>query len=452
MFLQYLDLPNDYANRLFLADAAGEVSYKQALSDIVNIAYGLRQLKSERFYFYASESGALLEALMATGVMAASACVINRRFSVSEVNAVITQGGPGILVTDVLHQDLKAHRVLPIDEVAQWKKQTANASVGSETFACEGSLTILTTGTTGAPKAIVHSWRRLFEQSRRSKGASAQTWLLTFPLNHFAAIQVLLHVVLSRGTLILPAGSGIHDIVAAMAKYRVDALSATPTFWRLFAGKLTAELASQLSLRQITLGGEAATGEILQRLRDLFPAASIAHVYATTEHGSCFSVKDGQPGFPLHYLDERIGNVRLKIVDGELHVHTSHDAGDDGHAVARGTASGDLVEVVGDRVLFRGRKSEIINVGGYKVHPAKVEEIILGVEGVLGVRVFGKSNPVTGQIVAAEMEISEGADRQVVDGTVRRACNGQLNRYEQPRDLRIVDSLAKLNQKVVRRT
>jgi acyl-CoA synthetase (AMP-forming)/AMP-acid ligase II len=364
----------------------------------------------------------------------------------------MAQGGLGILVTDVLHQDLKAQRVLTLDEVAQWKKQTANSSVSSEAFACEGSLTILTTGTTGAPKAIVHPWRCLFEQSRRSIGASAQTWLLAFPLNHFAAIQVLLHVVLSRGTLILPAGSGIDDIVAAMATYRVDALSATPTFWRLFTGKITAELASQLALRQITLGGEAATSEILTRLRDLFPAASIAHVYATTEHGSCFSVKDGRPGFPLHYLGEEIGNVRLKIVDGELHVTPAQEADDNGHAGARATATGDLVEVVGDRVLFRGRKSEIINVGGYKVHPAKVEEIMLGVEGVLGVRVFGKSNPVTGQIVAAEMEISEVADRQVVEGTVRRECKRKLNRYEQPREFRIVEALAKLNQKIVRRT
>ena len=39
--------------------------------------------------------------------------------------------------------------------------------------------------------------------------------------------------------------------------------------------------------------------------------------------------------------------------------------------------TGDLVEIVGDRVEFRGRDSEVINVGGVKVPPLPVEERIL---------------------------------------------------------------------------
>ena len=42
--------------------------------------------------------------------------------------------------------------------------------------------------------------------------------------------------------------------------------------------------------------------------------------------------------------------------------------------------TGDLVEIVGDRIEFRGRASEIINVGGVKVHPLPIEERIGAVD------------------------------------------------------------------------
>ena len=54
----------------------------------------------------------------------------------------------------------------------------------------------------------------------------------------------------------------------------------------------------------------------------------------------------------------------------------------------------------GDRILFGGRNSDIINVGGVKVHPLPVEERISAVPGVEMARVFGRPNRMTGAIVA----------------------------------------------------
>ena len=72
----------------------------------------------------------------------------------------------------------------------------------------------------------------------------------------------------------------------------------------------------------------------------------------------------------------------FRIVDGELHArsrvgmlgyHGDAEAGDaDGWR-----PTGDLVEIDGDRILFAGRTSEVINVGGVKVHPLRVEEVAI---------------------------------------------------------------------------
>ena len=50
----------------------------------------------------------------------------------------------------------------------------------------------------------------------------------------------------------------------------------------------------------------------------------------------------------------------------------------------------------GDYFLIKGRKSEIINVGGEKVYPQEVENIILGLDYVQDVLVYGESHPIVG--------------------------------------------------------
>jgi acyl-CoA synthetase (AMP-forming)/AMP-acid ligase II len=111
--------------------------------------------------------------------------------------------------------------------------------------------------------------------------------------------------------------------------------------------------------------------------------------------------------------------------------------------------TGDLVEIEGDRVRFRGRKSEVINVGGTKVHPLPLEERISGVEGVRAVRVYGRPNPLVGAVVAVDVvpegEVDEGALRDAV----RAAC-ADLPRPWQPRVVQVVAELEMIQGKIVR--
>jgi acyl-coenzyme A synthetase/AMP-(fatty) acid ligase len=114
-------------------------------------------------------------------------------------------------------------------------------------------------------------------------------------------------------------------------------------------------------------------------------------------------------------------------------------------------ATGDLVEVEGDRILFRGRSSEIINVGGVKVHPLPIEERVSAVPGVDMARVYGRPNPMTGAIVALEVVAAPGADRDEVDAAIRAAC-ADLPAAARPRNIRFVDSVTTAGSKIVRRT
>jgi acyl-CoA synthetase (AMP-forming)/AMP-acid ligase II len=226
----------------------------------------------------------------------------------------------------------------------------------------------------------------------------------------------------------------------------VTHVSATPTFWRLYGATHALE-APVTGVRQVTVGGEAATDEGLAALRRQFPSAQVSHVYATTELGTCFSVSDGRAGFPSAWLDDAARRLGLRIVEGELQVRRQEQGAPPGPW----GATGDLVERVGERVFFRGRVTELINVGGVKVAPLAVEELLLRVPGVLHARVWGKPNPVTGQLVAASLVLAPTATRETVEPLLRAAVLS-LPRVQQPRHVEFLDALPEVNLKLSRRT
>jgi acyl-CoA synthetase (AMP-forming)/AMP-acid ligase II len=113
-------------------------------------------------------------------------------------------------------------------------------------------------------------------------------------------------------------------------------------------------------------------------------------------------------------------------------------------------ATGDLVRIEQDRILFMGRESEVINVGGVKVHPLEVENIVCALPGVKLARVYGKENPVVGQIVAVELVAQDGWDSSALEDSVREACLN-LPRHSMPRSVNIVDTIDTNNFKLARR-
>src|SRR3546814_8146302 len=120
-------------------------------------------------------------------------------------------------------------------------------------------------------------------------------------------------------------------------------------------------------LEHITLGGEAIPAQLLAQLTKTFPTATISQVYAASEFGSTGSQRDGRAGLAASVLErDETADVQMKVVDGELWVRSRIGMlgyhGDEPIDRDAWRATGDLVEVEGDRILFRGRSSEIINV------------------------------------------------------------------------------------------
>jgi acyl-CoA synthetase (AMP-forming)/AMP-acid ligase II len=98
-------------------------------------------------------------------------------------------------------------------------------------------------------------------------------------------------------------------------------------------------------------------------------------------------------------------------------------------------------EVVTDGEYFRirGRRSEIINVGGQKVYPSEVESVLLQVSNVRDAVVLGEPNPLTGQIVVAYLNLKEAEPLDSVRRRVREACRDRMPAFKIPARIEIVD-------------
>jgi len=314
-----------------------------------------------------------------------------------------------------------------------------------------GSVTILTSGTTGEPKAVRHSWEGLARPVRPTDPQSPQRWLLTYRPHLYAGLQVVLQCLTNYGTLVLPAVEAAPDEVARlMCTAGVQYASATPSYWRRLILFADHERLRRVPLEQITLGGEVVDQQILDALGQLFPAARRIHIYATTELGRCFSVTDGRAGFPAALLDQPLPEgVALRVVDGQLLVRSANAMLDYDARSPQASRpeqgwfpTGDLVVVEGDRVRFVGRASDLINVGGDKVAPLVVEQTVREVPGVRDVRVFAQASSLAGQLVACQLVAAPDWPAEEVRQAVAAHCRDKLPPTHRPRVIHLVPQVS----------
>ena len=303
---------------------------------------------------------------------------------------------------------------------------------------------LATSGTTGTPKLIEHSTDSLTKTCKADIDRGKEfVWGVVYDPFRFAGLQVVLQALASGSTLVLCNHIGdISGQAAFLREKSANALSATPTYWRklLMSGALKG-----YSFRQITLGGEPADQSVLNALKTAFPETRIAHIYASTEAGVGFSVTDGLEGFPEKYLESGVVGNELSIgTSGTLLIrpekHTPSSSGGASLANEDGFIdTGDLVEIRGERVLFLGRDSGAINVGGNKVIPEEVESVIREVEGVGEVLVKPKGSGVMGQLVTADIQpLSPAADKAVLKKAILAHCRQRLEKYKVPALIRFV--------------
>lgn len=312
---------------------------------------------------------------------------------------------------------------------------------------------LLTSGTTGTPKLVVHGLQTLAGSLQAQPPPGAATiWSTFYDIRRYGGLQIYLRAVLSGSPLVLSsAGEAPVAFIERAAAAGVTHISGTPSHWRraLMSGE-----AGVLTPQYVRLSGEVADQAVLDSLRAAYPKARIAHAFASTEAGVAFDVNDGLAGFPAEFIDQSSGGIDLKIVDHTLRIRSGRNAarylgaaaavlaGDDGYV-----DTGDMVELRGGRYHFMGRTGGVINVGGLKVYPEEVESVLNADPRVRMSLVRARRNPITGAVVVADVVLAETAGAapadspELIKSELLNACRRTLAAHKVPAMLRFVPAL-----------
>lgn len=280
-----------------------------------------------------------------------------------------------------------------------------------------------TSGTTGTPKLIAHTLASLTRSMPTRPRGHEYRWGSLYGFRRFAGLQVFLQSWLAATPLVLASDDDpLGTKLTQLADAGCNALSATPSMWRKLA---MLPAFDTLQLEQITLGGEIVDQGVLDMLRKRFPAARITHIYAATETGVGFAVRDGRAGFPADYLQTPPAGCAMRV-DAQGHLLFACEQGE-------WADSGDVVRIDGDRVVFLGRANGSINIGGNKVMPEEVESAIKELPEVAFVQVRARKSAMLGSLVEAAVTPADG---QPLDATLKRKiighCRDRLDGYKVP--------------------
>jgi acyl-CoA synthetase (AMP-forming)/AMP-acid ligase II len=299
-------------------------------------------------------------------------------------------------------------------------------------------LVLFSSGSTGESKASVLDFDRLLAKFETPR--PGHRTLIFLLLDHIGGINTLLHGLCHGGTLVTTSERNPDAVCAAIEAHRIELLPTTPTFLRLMLIADAVRRHDLSSLKIITYGTEPMPPSTLAAVREVLPRVRFKQTYGLSELG-ILPTRSRDSGS----LWIELGNAGFehKIVDGVLWIRSPSAMLGYLNAPSPFDPDGwfntqDLVESEGEYIRILGRKSELINVGGEKVHPTEIENVVLQLDNVKDVTVRGQPNPITGEVVAAEITVLVPEDPDSLKRRVRQFCCARLEPYKVPAVIDVV--------------
>jgi acyl-CoA synthetase (AMP-forming)/AMP-acid ligase II len=326
---------------------------------------------------------------------------------------------------------------------------------------------LTSSGTTGPPKLVRLTVPQLLHTAAsvvraHELGPDDRCWC-PLPLHHVNAEVVgLLATLLSGGTLVLDERFHRTGAWELLAERRITWFNAVPAVLALLL-RGTPPARPLPHLRFV----RSASAPLPRPVHDAFVALSglpVVETYGMTEAGSQITANDlhrpvpGSVGRPVG-VDLRIaaagvdGVGRVQIRGAGVVTSYASAAGAEAFTADGWLDTGDLGWLDRSGALFlAGRDDDVINRGGEKVFPRRIEDVLHADPAVLAAAVVGLPHDVLGQVPVAALILAEGVDEAQVRARIDAACAEALSRPERPVALHVLSELpGGVNGKVSRR-
>lgn len=393
-----------------------------------------------------------LAALLACGRLGLVFAPINPSYSRSELASVFNVLQPSLVVHD---SDMTVGSDWPSlqrEEFAERKSPVRGTDL-PEPVPTDPHIAYLTSGSTGAPKAVLvshlASWLRsgpgggTFSGGVRGRGGI----MCTFPLYHYGGWHYTIEAWLSQTAIHLVPKADANLIVPAIGRHRASALYCIPAVWE----RILSVPGDLSSLQHADTGTSPIGSGLMEGIRARVPQATTSVLYGSTEAGRMAGLQHweiddhpgsvGRPAFPgVVWCDPDTGEVCFSgptVMNGYLRNPEAT-----AQAMRNGAyLSGDRGTMDADGYLtLVGRTKELVRTGGEFVAPAEVEAVLRTHPAVAMVGIIGIPDPTWHEVVCAVVVPADPTTPPTL-AELRAHLDGQLSSFKHPRRLEIVAEL-----------
>jgi len=353
------------------------------------VAHRCRQLRAagvrdgDRVGLHGPRSPRFVTLLWGLWRLGAVAVPLSTRLPPAEVERSARRAGCGLLLSqsDAVQEATEAVRTQP---PATLPDPARSGREANEPDADRPATILFTSGSTGPPKAALHTWKTHLYSA---KGANANMplrrddrWLLTLPLYHVGGLAPLVRCALAGAAVVVPASD--QTIASELRRWDVTYASLVPTQFRRLLEATEGPPPS--SLRGILLGGGPIPSTLVQRAqaRDWPVLAS----YGCTEMASQVATTAlGGREAAIDSAGRCLPHRRLRIEDGQILVagaslfegYVAEDGIDDPRRGDGWFPTGDRGRVdAAGRLYVLGRRDRMFVSGGENVQPEEIEDVL----------------------------------------------------------------------------
>jgi len=362
-----------------------------------------------------------------------------------------------VLVCDAEQGD--GDRFLPYSAVVQPDRRPHSVQLDDAGL----NFILYTSGSTGAPKGIAHTFRSIGRLPMRAglrhlRRSPLRALFLPLPPFQFAGIFGAVAALLAGGRLVLPERFTPTRALELIARERVTQIGASPTILRLLLRALDTGKYDLSALQRITLSTEPCPQALAEAAHTRF-GCHLQNIYGMTE---TLVIAWTSPDDPWERAATTVGKpipgVQVRIVDderrdlppgktGEIAVKTDQimcGYYNDPALTAQvmdGDGwfyTGDLGYLGADGYLrLVDRKKDLIIRGGQNIFPAEIEAHLHTHPAIRRAAVVGIPDALSGEAVWAYIERYPGAVLSA--GAVLDFCRQSLAAYKVPAQVRFID-------------
>lgn len=332
----------------------------------------------------------------------------------------------------------------------------------------ESTVTIMyTSGTTGKPKGVTLShgnFMHNYSEVISYLGLNDNDSILSILPFYYSYGNSVLHTHLMTGATIFIENNFMYPVKALqkIEENKISGFSGVPATFSILLSRTNLSDYNLSSLRYVTQAGGAMPPSNIRRFIEQVKGLRFFVMYGQTEATARISYLNPE------YLEEKMGSVGKPLKGIRVEVRSEEGnrlgPGEEGELYISGPnimsgywknpelteevlkdgflKTGDLGHLDKDGYLFlTGRRSDMIKVGGNRISPLEIEEVVNQLDGIEEVAATGVYDEILGQVIRLTVVLKNGSD--ITDQKIKAYCKKNLAVYKIPKEINFVQSLPK---------